>query len=51
MVQEVEGRNRKISAGKGLDVRDKGLCKCMYVKSRDYGDVSVGAQQGRLTMS
>jgi len=23
---------------------------CMYVKSQDYGDVSAGEQQGRLTM-
>jgi len=23
----------------------------VYLKSQDYGDVSAGAQQGRLTMS
>jgi len=27
------------------------VCMCTYVKSRDYGDVSAGAQQGRRTMS
>ena len=27
------------------------ICLSIYLKGQDYGDVSAGAQQGRLTMS
>jgi len=27
------------------------VCLSIYLKSQDYGDVSAGAQQGRLTIS
>ena len=36
---------------KHSNVGHKFIYVCMYVKSQDYGDVSAGAQQGRLTMS
>ena len=41
-----------LAGGEGVAVPSpRSLYVCMYVKSEDYGDVSAGAQQGRLTMS